>query len=141
MSRTVQPSATDTRAPAVRARALRCNATQVPDQRRPKFPNTPWGKLRGARGWSLRDVEHRTKVNAGVLSRIERGIGPTPDQAAKLVTLYDLQQDPVAWLEDGEYDRLYWAIARARGRAGGSTTEDEREARAIIAELRKMVDE
>lgn len=57
----------------------------------PKAPDTPWGRLRGARGWSLREVEARTGINAGVLSRIERGIGgPTPDQALALLTTYGL---------------------------------------------------
>lgn len=57
--------------------------------------------------------------------RLERMLQPVDDPS------------PVAWLEDGEHDRLYWAIARARGRAGGSTTEDEQDARAILDELRK----
>ena len=45
---------------------------------------------------------------------------------------------PADWLADSEHDRLYWAIARARGRPSGSTVEDEALARAIIAELREM---
>jgi hypothetical protein len=47
--------------------------------------------------------------------------------------------NPVDWLADPDHDRLYWAIARANGRPGGSTGEDEILARGIIAELRRMV--
>lgn len=66
--------------------AVRCNAPQ----RTPRFPDTAWGRLRGARGWSLRELEAATGINAGVLSRIERGIGgPSPDQARKLLAVYD----------------------------------------------------
>jgi len=69
-----------------RAETVRCNAPQ----RTPKAPATPWGRLRGARGWSLRELESKTGVNAGVLSRIERGIGgPTPDQARRLLAVFD----------------------------------------------------
>lgn len=77
---------TDVSAAPVRSEALRCNA---PQQRQPKAPDTPWGRLRRARGWSLRDLERETGINAGVLSRIERGFGPTPDQARKLLAVYD----------------------------------------------------
>lgn len=76
------------RQPADRAEAVRCNAPQ----RTPKAPDTPWGRLRSARGWSLRDLEAQTGINAGVLSRIERGIGgPTPDQALKLLKTYGME--------------------------------------------------
>jgi hypothetical protein len=68
-----------------RAQALRCNAPQ----RTPKAPDTPWGRLRAARSWSLRDLEAQTGINPGTLSRIERGFGPTPDQARKLLAVYD----------------------------------------------------
>jgi hypothetical protein len=66
---------------------------------------------------------------------------PTPGPAA-IVVGGDVgapvdPHDVVTWLEDPDYDRLYWAIAGARGRAHGSTTEDEELGRAIIAELRK----
>lgn len=87
------PSGPDTAPRVVRARTVRCNApaatkTDAP-QRMPKFPPTPWGRLRGARGWSLRQLEELTEINAGVLSRIERGFGPTPDQARRLLAVYD----------------------------------------------------
>jgi hypothetical protein len=79
----------DTRKRPITSASLRCNAPQTPLQRTPQFPKTPWGKLREATGWSLRELERRTRINAGVLSRIERGFGPTPDQARKLLAVYD----------------------------------------------------
>jgi hypothetical protein len=69
-----------------RTATVRCNAPQ----RTPRYPDTPWGRLRGARGWSLRELEAKTGINAGVLSRIERGIGgATPDQARVLLAVFD----------------------------------------------------
>ncbi len=71
--------------------ALRTNAPAVPLQRRPKAPDTPWGRLRAARGWSLRDMAGRSGVNPADLSRIERGVGgPTPEQARRLLAVYDV---------------------------------------------------
>jgi hypothetical protein len=68
-----------------RAASVRCNAPQ----RTPKAPDTPWGRLRGDRGWSLRELGALTGINAGVLSRIERDTRVTPDQARKLLAVYD----------------------------------------------------
>jgi hypothetical protein len=80
----------DARADVVRAGALRTHAPATPKQRTPHAPDTPWGRLRGARGWSLRHVGELTGVNIADLSRIERGIGgPTPDQARRLLAVYD----------------------------------------------------
>lgn len=76
----------NTRTRPERADTLRCNA---PQQRQPKAPDTPWGRLRGARGWSLRDLERESGINAGVLSRIERDTRVTPDQARTLLAVYD----------------------------------------------------
>jgi hypothetical protein len=78
-TRTISRTAPD------RPDTVRCNAPQ----RTPKAPATPWGRLRGDRGWSLRDLEAATGINAGTLSRIERGFGPTPDQARELLAVYD----------------------------------------------------
>jgi hypothetical protein len=72
-----------------RAVSVRCNAPQ----RAPKWPDTPWGRLRGEKSWSLRQLEARTGINAGVLSRIERGFGPSPDQARKLLAAYDAPRE------------------------------------------------
>jgi hypothetical protein len=87
MAVTAQDARADTnaRSDLTRAGTVRCNAPQ----RMPKAPDTPWGRLRGARGWSLRELEARTGINAGVLSRIERGTSPTPDQARALLAVYD----------------------------------------------------
>lgn len=50
------------------------------------WPETPWGRLRGGTGWSLRELARRSGVNAGEISKIERGIGcPTPDQAGRIL--------------------------------------------------------
>jgi transcriptional regulator with XRE-family HTH domain len=62
---------------------------KTPPQRRPRFPDTPWGRLRGSAGWSLRDLAALTGINPADLSRIERGIGPTPDHARRLLAVYD----------------------------------------------------
>lgn len=58
-------------------------------QRQPRFPDTPWGRLRRSTGWSLRELAERTSINVADLSRIERGIGPTPDHARRLLAVYD----------------------------------------------------
>lgn len=78
-ARTDRPSALRTNAPAV-----------TPAQRRPHAPDTPWGRLRAARGWSLRELAEKTGINPADLSRIERGIGgATPDQAHRLLAVYE----------------------------------------------------
>lgn len=72
-------------------RASPCVATHppVPRQRRPKAPDTEWGRPRRALGWSLRQLSERTGINAGDLSRIERGIGcPTREQARRLLAAF-----------------------------------------------------
>jgi hypothetical protein len=56
---------------------------------------------------------------------------PQPDRLTEAT-------DPIEWLEDPEYDRLRWAIARSRGHHGGSTEKDEQEAAAIIDALRRQ---
>ena len=79
----------DAHADVLPAAALRTNAPATPKQRTPRAPDTPWGRLRGSRGWSLRELAARTGVNPADLSRIERGMGPTPDQARRLLAEYD----------------------------------------------------
>lgn len=64
----------------------------------------------------------RDAVVSIIRDRLERMLQPVDDPK------------PVAWLADGEYDRLYWAIARARGHES-STSEDEADAQVILAEL------
>jgi predicted transcriptional regulator len=77
----------DTAATGLRASASRCNAS--PNQI-PRAPDTPWGRPRGIRGWSLRELANRSDVDAGALSRIERGMGcPTPDQARRILRAFD----------------------------------------------------
>ncbi len=59
-----------------------CNPPRAPR----RAPETPWGRLRNEVGWSLRELEERTGINRGDLSKFERGRGcPTPDQAMAIV--------------------------------------------------------
>lgn len=55
--------------------------------------------------------------------RLERVLQPVDDPK------------PVDWLRDPEYDRLRWAYARAMGRPGGTTTEDEEFVQKLLDEL------
>jgi transcriptional regulator with XRE-family HTH domain len=61
-------------------------------QREHRYPATPWGRLRAERGWSLRQLAERTGINKGTLSRIERGFGPTPDHARRLLAAFDEEE-------------------------------------------------
>jgi transcriptional regulator with XRE-family HTH domain len=60
------------------------------------MPDTPWGRLRRETGWSLRDLAVRAGVNTAELSRIERGIGPGPAVARRLLAVYDAAIGPEA---------------------------------------------
>jgi hypothetical protein len=72
---------------AERLVSLRCNAPQ----RTPRAPATVWGSPRGRLGWSLRELASRTGINAGELSRIERGRScPSPDQALRLLRAFGM---------------------------------------------------
>lgn len=53
-----------------------------------------WREARLAANLSLRELEERSGINRGELSRIERGIGPRLDQAQSLLAV--LGPDPVA---------------------------------------------
>lgn len=49
-------------------------------------PSTqPFRQLRRATGLSIRDLATRTGINRGRLSIIERGVMPTPEEAARIV--------------------------------------------------------
>jgi predicted transcriptional regulator len=51
--------------------------------------STIYAQRRVALGLSLRDVEHRTGINRGFLSRVERGrMIPTADESAVLLNFY-----------------------------------------------------
>lgn len=79
-------AATDVQTGRDRPASVRCNAPQ----RTPRAPDTSWGRPRGARGWSLRELEARTGINAGELSRIERGRStPSYEQARAIVRAYE----------------------------------------------------
>lgn len=57
-----------------------------------------WADLRAARNLSLREVEERTHINRGEISRIERGRGcATPEQARKLLAAYDSAAVDIAY--------------------------------------------
>lgn len=43
-----------------------------------------WRKRRTKVGLSIRELEQRTGINRGRLSIIERGVPPSPDEAARL---------------------------------------------------------
>jgi hypothetical protein len=81
--------------------------------------------------------EHRNELL--VADATERRASWAESEARQERALAQLHVSPVDWLTDPDYDRLYWAIARARGRSGGSTSDDEAFGQAIIAELRGMV--
>lgn len=50
-----------------------------------ELPNT-WRDLRAVRGLSLRELEQRTRINRGELSKIDNGrLIPTPGQAAAIL--------------------------------------------------------
>lgn len=53
-----------------------------------KTPPTPWGRLRGSHGLSLRELEERSGISRGTLSRIEQALYPSPEQARQLLELY-----------------------------------------------------
>jgi ribosome-binding protein aMBF1 (putative translation factor) len=58
-------------------------------QRRPSFHDTTWGRPRARLGWSLRQLAAASGINAGELSRIERGKScPTFEQASILVDVF-----------------------------------------------------
>jgi ribosome-binding protein aMBF1 (putative translation factor) len=70
---------TDATAPS-RTESGRCNTAH----------GTPWGRLRGETGWSLRELARRSGVNAGEISNIERGLAcPTPAQALAILATID----------------------------------------------------
>jgi len=48
-------------------------------------PHTPLRQIRVAAGLSIKEVERRTGINRGRLSIIERGVPPTPEEAAKIL--------------------------------------------------------
>ncbi len=74
-----------------RLAALRTNAPASVPQRAPRFPDTPWGRLRAVRRWSLRELARRSGINPADLSRIERFTGGAqPDQALLLLVAYGL---------------------------------------------------
>lgn len=53
----------------------------------------PWAKIREDLGVSLRELEDRTGINRGELSKIERGLQcPTPDQAWVLLAAQRLER-------------------------------------------------
>lgn len=72
-----------------RSRLSRCNAPRT----QPVAPDTAWGRLRGQTSWSLRELARRSGVNAGEISKIERGLAcPTPDQARALLAAIDYER-------------------------------------------------
>ena len=48
-------------------------------------PQTPLRQVRLAAGLSLSEVARRSGINKGRLSIIERGVPPTPDEAARIL--------------------------------------------------------
>ena len=48
-------------------------------------PLHPFRQLRKATGITIRELEARTGINRGRLSIIERGVMPTPEEAARIV--------------------------------------------------------
>lgn len=80
------PTGADTRSRTKRRPRQGCN----PPQQTHHAPDTPWGRLRSERGWSIRELAERSGINRGDLSKIERGLGcATPDQARRLLAAYE----------------------------------------------------
>lgn len=50
----------------------------------PAMAGVNWRKRRTKVGLSIRELEQRTGINRGRLSIIERGVPPSPDEAARL---------------------------------------------------------
>lgn len=55
---------------------------------------TPWRKARIEAGVSLRGLEARTGINRGRLSMIERGLQPSPGEAAKILAALPRAESP-----------------------------------------------
>lgn len=68
---------------------MRTNATETRPQRRASAPDTPWGRPRRHVGWSLRQLSEHVGISTADLSRIERYGITTPDQARRLLAVYD----------------------------------------------------
>lgn len=64
------------------------NQPQATSRRR----SSSWRDVRQGLGLSLREVEERTGINRGEVSRIERGFGPRPEHAVALFRLYGLAE-------------------------------------------------
>lgn len=54
----------------------------------------PFRQLRRASGLSIRELSRRTDINRGRLSIIERGVMPTPDEAARIVAALTAADEP-----------------------------------------------
>lgn len=59
-------------------------------------PQTPLRQVRIAAGISLNEVSRRTGINKGRLSIIERGVAPTADEAARILSALQAKPDEVA---------------------------------------------
>lgn len=55
----------------------------------PPAKRETWRGMRLERKLSLRQVEDQVDINRGLISRIERGFGPTPGQARRLLAFYE----------------------------------------------------
>jgi Helix-turn-helix len=56
--------------------------------------SSPWRGAREARGISLRRLEALTGINRGRLSMIERGLPPSPTEAAAILEVLPPQVTP-----------------------------------------------
>lgn len=55
---------------------------------------SPWRRARIEAGVSLRGLESRTGINRGRLSVIERGVPPSPEEAAKILAALARAEGP-----------------------------------------------
>lgn len=58
--------------------------------------NSPWNDHRIQAGVSLRELERRTGISRARLSIIERGVTPTPDEAARILAALRPQEGTAA---------------------------------------------
>lgn len=60
------------------------------------YPQTAWRKLRIEAGLSIRQLQARSGIHRGRLSMIERGLPPSPTEAAAILAAVQKAEGPEA---------------------------------------------